>query len=508
MAANARYDLLVVGGGINGAGIARDAAGRGLTVLLCEQDDLAGHTSGASTKLIHGGLRYLEQRAFLLVGKALAEREVLLRAAPHISQPLRFVLPHQPHLRPAWMIRLGLFLYDHLDFGKRKLLPGSHAIDLRTHPAGAPLQPALVRGFVYSDGWVQDARLVVLNAMAAAERGATVLTRTRCVGARRVDGLWRVRLGDADGGEREVEARALVNAAGPWVARLLDEVLHAPHARALRLVKGSHIIVPKCFDHPYAYIFQNPDQRIVFAIPYERDYTLIGTTDVEYAGDPRTVAIDDDEIRYLCQAASRYFRQPVRPADVVWRYSGVRPLLDDDSGAPAEVTRDYRLELDAGPAPLLSVFGGKLTTYRKLAEEAVDRLAPLLGCSAGAWTGAGAPLPGGDIADADVERFLAGLRAAHPWLPPELAARLARTYGTRTTRLLGAATCLAELGECLGADLHAAEVDYLVAEEWARSAEDILWRRTKLGLRFDAAAVARLERYLGARTEQPARRCG
>ncbi len=494
------YDLLVVGGGINGAGIARDAAGRGLRVLLCEQHDLASHTSSASTKLIHGGLRYLEQREFRLVGKALAEREVLLRTAPHIIWPLRFVLPHQPHLRPAWLIRLGLFLYDHLDFGKRKLLPGSEGVDLRQHPAGAPLVAELAKGFVYSDGWVQDARLVVLNAIDAAGRGAEVLTRTRCESARREGGVWKATLRLADGSAREVTARALVNAAGPWVGRFLGEAVQLRRPRALRLVKGSHIVVPKLFEHGYAYIFQQPDQRIVFAIPYEGDFTLIGTTDVEYHGDPAEVAIDADETAYLCEAANRYFAKPIAPSDVVWSYSGVRPLLDDASGRASEVTRDYLLDLDAGDgAPLLSVFGGKITTYRKLAEEALDRLAPKLGCEAGAWTGEDAPLPGGDIADADFAGFLARFRAEYRWLPDALALRLARAYGTRAARVLGAATSLEGLGEHFGAGLTAAEVDYLVREEWARTAEDILWRRSKLGLRLDAEQRAKLEHHLRSR---------
>ncbi|MHA7204004.1 glycerol-3-phosphate dehydrogenase, partial [Burkholderia pseudomallei] len=390
-----RYDLLVVGGGINGAGIARDAAGRGLSVLLCEQDDLASHTSSSSTKLIHGGLRYLEYKEFGLVRKALQERETLLRAAPHIMWPLRFVMPHMPNLRPAWLIRIGLFLYDHL--AKRELLPGSRGIDMRRHPAGAPLVDSIKRGFVYSDGWVDDARLVVLNALDAQERGARILTRTKLVSAERRDGQWHARLQRADGSTLDVRARAIANAAGPWVGEVLHGALGRGAQHSVRLVKGSHIITPRLFDHDHAYIFQNPDKRIIFAIPYERDFTLIGTTDVEYRDDPSRVAIDRDETRYLCESINRYFKRKISPADVCWTYSGVRPLLEDENADnPSAVTRDYRLELDDGEgAPLLSVFGGKITTFRKLAEEATDMLGGALGAARGAWT-AGVPLPGGD----------------------------------------------------------------------------------------------------------------
>lgn len=381
-----RYDLLVVGGGINGAGIARDAAGRGLSVLLCEQDDLASHTSSSSTKLIHGGLRYLEYKEFGLVRKALQERETLLRAAPHIMWPLRFVMPHMPNLRPAWLIRIGLFLYDHL--AKRELLPGSRGIDMRRHPAGAPLVDSIKRGFVYSDGWVDDARLVVLNALDAQERGARILTRTKLVSAERRDGQWHARLQRADGSTLDVRARAIANAAGPWVGEVLHGALGRGAQHSVRLVKGSHIITPRLFDHDHAYIFQNPDKRIIFAIPYERDFTLIGTTDVEYRDDPSRVAIDRDETRYLCESINRYFKRKISPADVCWTYSGVRPLLEDENADnPSAVTRDYRLELDDGEgAPLLSVFGGKITTFRKLAEEATDMLGGALGAARGAWT--------------------------------------------------------------------------------------------------------------------------
>jgi len=475
-------DLLVVGGGINGVGIARDAAGRGLSVVLCEQDDLASHTSSASSKLIHGGLRYLEYYEFSLVSKALAEREVVLRAAPHIVWPMRFVMPHLATLRPAWMIRAGLFLYDHLDLGKRKLLPGSKGIRLREHPAGEPLDPSLVSGFEYSDTWVQDARLVVLNAMDAAERGATVLTRTRCERAKRRAESWHASLrSSVDGSTRVVEARGLVNATGPWVSQFLENTLQIPQSSRIRQVKGSHIVVPSLFEHAYAYIFQNPDGRVVFALPYEERFTLIGTTEAEYPGDPAGASISEVEIGYLCEAANRYFVHQIDPTDVVWSFSGVRPLVDDAEGSASAVTRDYRLELDTNGAPLLSVFGGKLTTYRKLAEETLEKLVPVLGIDAGTWTES-QPLPGGDIADADFEQFLEELEYSYPWLPEPLAHRYARAYGTRVEMLLGSATSLEDLGEHLGDDVYGAELKYLVTHEWARTEEDVLWRRSKLGL--------------------------
>ncbi len=489
------YDLLVIGGGINGVGIARDAIGRGLSVCLCEQDDLAAHTSSASTKLIHGGLRYLEQYEFALVGKALAEREVLLRLAPHIIWPLRFLLPHQPHLRPAWLIRAGLFLYDHLGRGRRTL-PRSRRVSLRSHPVGQPLQSELRTGFVYSDAWVQDARLVVLNAMDAAQRGAHIHTHTRCVGAWRDTDHWYAELEDPQGRRRTVEARALVNAAGPWAVSFLDQIASVTHTHALRLVKGSHIVVPKLFDHDHAYIFQQPDRRIVFAIPYEHDFTLIGTTDVDYQADPASPKIDTAEIVYLCDAVNRYFQQQITPADVVWHYSGVRPLLDDAEDNAAEVTRDYELELLNDGPPLLNVFGGKLTTYRKLAEEAVDRLGGALGHKQRAWTAHGAPLPGGE--QRDIPALLETLCLSRPWLPPAMAQRLARNYGTRAAQVLGSASALEHLGEHFGADLYQAEVDYLREHEWARTAEDILWRRSKLGLRVDVPGQQRLLEYLQA----------
>ncbi|KVD40129.1 glycerol-3-phosphate dehydrogenase [Burkholderia ubonensis] len=476
-----RYDLLVVGGGINGAGIARDAAGRGLSVMLCEQDDLASHTSSASTKLIHGGLRYLEYKEFGLVRKALQERETLLRAAPHIMWPLRFVMPHMPNLRPAWLIRIGLFLYDHL--AKRELLPGSRGIDMRRHAAGAPLIDSIKRGFVYSDGWVDDARLVVLNALDAKERGAEILTRTKLVSAERVGDEWEARLQLADGSISVVRARAIANAAGPWVGDVLHGALGRGAQHSVRLVKGSHIITRRLFDHDHAYIFQNPDKRIIFAIPYERDFTLIGTTDVEYTNDPAKVAIDGNETQYLCESINRYFKRKISPADVHWTYSGVRPLLEDENAANASaVTRDYRLEMDDGAgAPLLSVFGGKITTFRKLAEEAGDLLCRALGRDAAPWT-AGAPLPGGDIANAKFDAFAAQFAARHPWLPAELARRYARAYGTRAERVVGNANSLADLGAAIAPGIHEAELRYLRDVEWATRAQDVLWRRSKLGL--------------------------
>ena len=501
MAADQLVDLLVVGGGINGTGIARDAVGRGLSVLLCEQDDLAGHTSSASSKLIHGGLRYLEHYDFRLVREALLEREVLLRAAPHIIWPLRFVLPHEPGMRPAWLIRLGLFLYDHL--GGRSRLPGSRAVDLRRDPAGAPLKDTCRKGFAYADCWVEDARLVVLNAIDAAERGALILTRHRCTGASRVDGLWHATLKPTGGGpERVVRAHCLVNAAGPWVSRFLTEDLRLPALNRVRLVKGSHIVVSKLYDHGDPYILQHSDRRVIFVIPYEGDYTLIGTTDLDYGDDPAAVAISESEIAYLCQAVSRYFVNPVAPAQVRWSYSGVRPLYDDATSDVSAVTRDYVFDLAQpdGGAPLLSVFGGKITTYRRLAEHALDKLRPAMGFTAEAWT-ADAPLPGGDMPGADFEAFLANLRRAHPWLPADLARRYARAYGTRVGRILDGVRDLAALGEHLGDGLYEAEVDYLIRNEWARTEEDILWRRSKLGLHVSGQTAARLRDWLGVNSE-------
>ena len=491
------YDVLVVGGGINGCGIARDAAGRGLSVLLCEQDDLASHTSSASTKLIHGGLRYLEHYEFGLVRKSLQEREVLLRAAPHIMWPLRFVMPHDSHLRPAWLIRAGLFLYDNL--AKRRLLPGSASINLRKHAAGAPLQDRFRRGFVYSDGWADDARLVALNALDATERGAEILTRTRCEKLERATRGWSATLVDNRGQRRHVAARSVVNATGPWVSSFLRNAAPVQSSRDVRLVKGSHIVVKKIFDHRFAYIFQGIDRRIIFAIPYEQDFTLIGTTDVEYRGDPSKVAIEPDEVRYLCEVPGHYFKKRLTEADVVWSYSGVRPLVNDAAMDASKVTRDYALDVHGGDAPLLSVFGGKITTYRKLAEQAVDKLAPLLGNQAPRWT-ARAFLPGGDLPAANFAPFLRTVEKRYPWLPASLRLRYARAYGTRIHILLKNATSLADLGEELFPQLYEREADYLYQHEWARTVEDILWRRTKLGLHRPDDAAVRLYNWLAGQT--------
>ncbi|MDM0046129.1 glycerol-3-phosphate dehydrogenase [Variovorax dokdonensis] len=503
-------DVLVVGGGINGCGIARDLAGRGWRVLLAEKDDLASHTSSSSTKLIHGGLRYLEYYEFSLVRKALQEREVLLKSAPHIMWPLRFVMPHDPAMRPAWMIRIGLFMYDHL--ARREVLPGSRGIDLRAHEAGVPLKGQYRRGFVYSDGWVDDARLVVLNAIDARERGAQVLTRTRCVEARRDAQGWSAVLEGPDGVRQAVRARALVNAAGPWAESFLRQVARPSAAetlatRSLRLVKGSHIVVPRVFEHDHAYIFQNPDKRIIFAIPYQEKFTLIGTTDIELEGDdPGAARIAEEEVQYLCTQASRYFEKPIRPEDVVWTYSGVRPLLDDASGDPSAVTRDYMLESQRDGAPLLSVWGGKITTFRKLAEDAADEVGRMLGEARPAWT-EGAFLAGGDLSgwigaadrpDTDFDRFVEALHARHPWLGEALARRLARAYGARIERVLGDAQSLQDLGEQVAPGVYERELRYLQDEEWAVSGQDVLWRRSKLGLSLPREACGQIERWMEA----------
>jgi D-erythritol 1-phosphate dehydrogenase len=480
-----RVDLLVVGGGINGVGVARDAAGRGLSVLLCEQEDLASGTSSRSGKLVHGGLRYLEYYDFRLVREALIERELLLAAAPHIIWPLRFVLPHSQGQRPAWLLRLGLFLYDHL--GGRKKLPRTRTLDLRTAPEGRPLRKAFAKAFEYSDCWVDDARLVVLNALDAAERGAAILTRTQCIGARRVDDWWQADLVRRETGERlTVRARALINAAGPWVEQVLGRVVGINSRRRIRLIKGSHIVTKKFWEGPQAYLLQNTDRRVIFVDPYERDLALIGTTDIAVEGDPGEVAIEPAEIDYLLAVVNRYFARGLKAADVLHSFAGVRPLYDDEAANPSAITRDYVFEVEPerpapGLPPLLSVFGGKITTYRKLAEHALEKLAPFLGELGSAWT-AGAPLPGGDMANADFDAFLAGLRREHAWLPAGLAEHYARLYGTRARDLIGDATGVEGLGRHLGGLLYAREVDYLCRAEWARTAEDILERRTKHGL--------------------------
>src|SRR6478609_11599488 len=478
------YDLLVIGGGINGAGIARDAAGRGLSVLLVEKDDLAAHTSSWSTKLIHGGLRYLEHYDFRLVGEALAEREVLLRAAPHIIEPLLFVLPHEPHLRPAWIIRAGLFLYDHL--GGRMTLPKSFGVSLVDSRYGAGLKPRFRKGFVYADARVDDARLVVCNAIDARERGAEVRPRTRVSRARRDAGLWRATLVAGDGTATDVTARALVNATGPWVRDFIANVTDSPVSAQVRHVKGSHLVVPRIHAEAHAYILQNADNRIVFVIPYQDRYSLIGTTDVPVASYEQPL-ISDEESYYLLSLANTYLARPLAASDIVWTYSGVRPLYDDGTSDPSAVTRDYVLQLDAGRdatqpprAPLLSIFGGKITTYRKLAEAALAELAPFFPAMRPGWT-RDAPLPGGDLpAGRDV--FLAELERRYDGLPRDLLRALARRHGSRTTTVLGDARTRADLGEDFGAYLTGREIDYLRREEWALAADDILWRRTKCGL--------------------------
>ena len=489
------FDLAVIGGGINGAGIARDAAGRGLRVLLVEKDDLAEHTSSASTKLIHGGLRYLEHYDFMLVRHALQEREVLLRAAPHIIWPLRFVLPHHKALRPKWLIRLGLFLYDHI--GGRKMLPASHSLDLTKHVSGESLKKEYKSGFEYSDCWVQDARLVSLNVLDAAERGCDVRTRCECTDLVRKDGQWQVHLHNKLGNSQSVvTAKAIVNASGPWVEATLDLDEEHDSKHGVRLVKGSHVVVPKLFDHPYTYIFQNADNRVLFAVPYEQHFTLLGTTDVEVDDKPGKQHIDTNEINYICNAVSEYFEKPIDPETVVWSYSGVRPLYDDASENASKVTRDYKLDLDSRKgAPVLSVYGGKITTYRKLAEQAVDMLLESLNHTQGSWT-ADEPLPGGDIANADFDSFLAQMKVQYPWLEASLLYDYARNYGTRLHALLADANTMDDLGQHFGGPLYQQEVDYLVNTEWARSAEDILWRRTKKGLHSGANVADALQSYL------------
>lgn len=501
MARDADVDLFVIGGGVNGAGVARDAAGRGLSVLLCEQGDLAGATSSASSKLIHGGLRYLEHRQFRFVREALIERETLLGLAPHIIRPLRFILPWEKGQRPRWLIALGLMLYDHL--GPRRRLGESRRIDLRKSLEGAPLNRNLTTGFSYFDCAVDDSRLVILNALDARERGAEIRTRTRCLSARRELGLWRIDLQDLrDGTERSIFARALVNAAGPWASDVSIAICGLGAGKKLRLVKGSHIVTRRLYEENHAYILQNPDRRVVFVMPFAEDFTLIGTTETPFSGDPAHTAIDSDEIDYLCQAASRYLRAPVEPKDIVNSFSGVRPLYEDQALSDSAVARDYVLDLDhsLGEAPIVSILGGKITTYRRSAEAAVDALIPHLAPPRREpWT-ADIPLPGGDFERGDFERFLRQLRARRPWLPSALALRLARAYGTRVEKILGVAESAADLGEDFGAGLFRAEIDYLIDQEWARTADDILWRRSKLGLRLSPADVLRVRDYLAERT--------
>lgn len=499
-------DVLVIGGGINGVGTARDLAGRGWKVLLCEQDDLASHTSSASTKLIHGGLRYLEYGEFGLVRKALAERERLLRSAPHIMWPLRFVLPHDASMRPAWMIRLGLWFYDNL--ARREFLPGCKSIKFKGHALGAPLASHWTKGFIYSDGWVDDARLVTLCAQDATERGATVMTRTRCERVVPFEGGWLAELvqrdpfTDVELTRHRVRAKAVVNAAGPWAERVLQDSMGVSNKQAgrahnekLRLVKGSHIVVPRKFTHDHAYIFQGQDRRIIFAIPYQDDFTLIGTTDVEHKGAPGKAVIDQDEINYLCEQASRYLKEPVTPQDVVWTFSGVRPLLDDESGNAAAVTRDYKVQSHTVPAPWLTVWGGKLTTFRLLSEEAADKVGALLEDTRPHWTDA-ATLPGGDLQglvanrvhpEQDINELLQVMKQRHPWLPAAMFKRWVRSYGSRVLTVLGQAKNMADLGQEVAPGLFECELRYLRDHEWALTGEDVLWRRSKLGLHYTPA---------------------
>ncbi|MCP8687794.1 glycerol-3-phosphate dehydrogenase [Marinobacterium sedimentorum] len=484
-------DLIVIGGGVNGAGIAMDAAGRGLQVLLCEMDDLASATSSSSSKLIHGGLRYLEHYEFRLVREALAERECLLRNSPHIMWPLRFRLPHRPHLRPAWMIRAGLFLYDNL--AKRELLPASNGIKFA--PQG-PLINEITRGFEYSDGWVDDARLVVLVAMAAREKGADIRTRSRAIKAEREGELWAVTLKCQRSGNEEVHyCRALVNAAGPWVSRLFNETMTIPAPKQIRMVKGSHIVVPRIHDEHQAYILQNEDNRIVFVIPYEDNFSLVGTTDVDYQGNPRDVAISAEETDYLISVVNSHFKHKIAVSDVVWSYSGVRPLMDDEAGSAQKASRDYAFETDVAPgkAPLLSVFGGKITTYRKLAEAATNSICEHFPKARGAWT-RNAALPGGDFENQ--HKLLSQLARQYPWLPVALARRFVRTYGTLSHSILKGCTSIEDLGTHFGATLYAREVRYLVEQEWALELEDVLWRRTKQGLYLQETECAAVATYL------------
>ncbi|MEM7057090.1 MAG: glycerol-3-phosphate dehydrogenase [Pseudomonadota bacterium] len=494
--APARYDLCIVGGGVNGCGIARDAAGRGLRLLLCEKDDLAQATSSASTKLFHGGLRYLEQYEFRLVREALKEREVLLSAMPHISWPMRFVLPHHQGLRPAWLLRLGLFIYDNL--GGRKILPGTKTLDLGSDAVGAPLKDSFRKGFEYSDCWVEDSRLVVLNARDAADRGAEILTRTAFVSAEPDGDGWQVDLQDTEtGGQRRINAKVLVNAAGPWVEEIARNRARLNTTEKIRLVRGSHIVVKKLFDHDRAYIFQHADGRVIFAIPYEQDFTLIGTTDADHE-DLDKVECTQEEAMYLCDLASEYFEVPVQQTDIVHTYAGVRPLYDDGSMSATKATRDYVLKLERqGTAPILNVFGGKITTYRKLAEEAMEQMAPALPGLKPAWT-AGKPLPGGDFAVDGVAALEDEVAALAPWLDARTKARLVRAYGTDAKRMLGQTKSPEDLGRDFGHGLTEVEVRWLMDREWARTTDDILWRRSKLGLRLTREEVDDLDQWMNS----------
>ena len=490
------HDLFIIGGGVNGCGIARDAAGRGLTVFLAEQGDLASGTSSASTKLIHGGLRYLEHYEFRLVREALIEREVLLKAAPHIIWPLRFVLPYHNGLRPWPILRMGLFLYDHL--GGRKILPPTRTLDLRTDVTGQPLKAQYVRGYEYSDCWVEDSRLVVLNARDAQTKGAVIRTRTKCISARRVEGLWELSIESENGHVETVRAKALINAAGPWVSQVLGAVVGRNDPDKIRMVKGSHLVVDKLYDHDRCYIFQNADGRICFAIPYERDFTLIGTTDEDHKGDPGKPQITESEADYLLKAVSEYFRKPVTSDMVRWSYSGIRPLYDDGASKAQEATRDYVLKLDhpEGGAPLLSVFGGKITTFRRLSEHALEKIEPFFPQMGKPWT-RDASLPGGDFRHDEVEQHIATLAQSYPFLDQATVHRLFRAYGTDAALMLGDAGSLADMGQSFG-PLSEREIEWLRDKEWARSADDVLWRRSKLGLHTSKAEQEALRNYMAA----------
>lgn len=485
-------DVFIIGGGINGVGIANDAAGRGLDVMLCEMNDLASATSSASSKLIHGGLRYLEHYEFRLVKEALAEREVLLKNAPHIISPLRFILPHQPHLRPAWMIRSGLFLYDNLS--KRVTLEGSKSIKFGKD---SELVSDIKKGFEYSDAKVSDTRLTLLNALSAKQEGAEILTRTKCVKAVTQDNLWHITMEDQITGEqREVQARSLVNAAGPWVDKLIDVVQSGKKVDALRLVQGSHIVVPQVVDNSHAYILQNSDGRIVFILPYENDHNLIGTTDLDYVGDPTKAKITQEEIDYLVEITNQYLVKKIKAEDIVHTYCGVRPLLQDEAEDAQKATRDYTLDMYSSErsAPLLTIYGGKITTYRKLSEAAVNKLAELFPDKTGqAWTKT-APLPGGDFENK--EDFAKQVKSDFPWLPESLRTRMISSYGTLLYTILGDAQSLDDLGEHFGANLYASELQYMVQQEWATCAEDVLWRRSKLGLRLTPEQIQTVENFI------------
>jgi glycerol-3-phosphate dehydrogenase len=490
------HDLFVIGGGINGCGIARDAAGRGYSVFLAEMNDLASGTSSWSTKLIHGGLRYLEHYEFRLVRESLMEREILWASAPHIIWPLRFVLPHHKGLRPAWFLRLGLFIYDYI--GGRKLLPSTRTLDMSTDVSGVPLKPLFSKAFEYSDCWVNDARLVTLNARDAADRGAVIRTRTKVISAKREGENWTIIVRDTfNGTEETVQARMLVNAGGPWVDQVISGAMGRNDVHNVRLVQGSHIVVKRMFEHDKCYIFQNADGRIIFAIPYEQNFTLIGTTDQDYTGDPKDVKITDSEIDYLCAAASEYFKNEVRRRDIVWTYSGVRPLYDDGASKAQEATRDYVLKLDGAPGEpqVLNIFGGKITTFRRLAESAMEKVVEVLGQKGPKWTKT-ATLPGGDFPVAGFSTQVADLRRDYAFLSESAAARLVRLYGTRARNLLGSAKNAESLGVQFGPVVTETEVRYLMAHEWAMTAEDVLWRRTKAGLVTSKSDAEALEKFM------------